>query len=672
VKRLGLAVVVGAMLAAVPAAASAQISPGPLATAHAKLEGTLQCTTCHGTGGAGAMTAQCLRCHKDVAWLARRGLGLHGREGREACASCHPDHAGREFKLITWSEGDSTRFDHGRTGWPLDGRHAATKCADCHTARYRRSPAAALTVHRGGTGGWRGLDRDCATCHEDAHRSALGSRCLECHHTRDWKPAPRFDHARTDYPLTGKHAEVRCDACHLAPAVVRAKNSKGQPIPVYRPLPHQECSTCHADPHRGGLGAACATCHSTTGFSIVTRGAFDHDRTRYPLRGRHAAVACTKCHAFGTPAGKRPAFGTCTACHADPHAGTATLAGRPADCSSCHDLGGFRPAVFTVDQHRRTRYPLEGRHQQVACGACHVKNPAGVPRARLGTAGTLIRPAAARCVDCHADDHGGQLAGQPSAGDCAGCHVVAGWKPSSFSVASHARLRLPLNGRHAEVACQACHGPGRRGLPPLPPAGKLGRAGVALTLRETTCPACHVDPHEGRYAAGGARPQTAGCEACHDARRFRPSTIDVAAHAEYAFRLEGAHRAVPCAACHDELKRPARSTSIVADGPAGPGLRLTVDSVACETCHVNPHGSQFAAGAVRGGCERCHGVEGFRPAARFDHERDTAFPLKGAHEKVPCASCHIPRPDDSARAVAVYRPLSSKCESCHAAGGRRS
>jgi hypothetical protein len=195
---------------------------------------------------------------------------------------------------------------------------------------------------------------------------------------------------------------------------------------------------------------------------------------------------------------------------------------------------------------------------------------------------------------------------------------------------------------------------------------------VALTLRETTCPACHVDPHEGRYAVGGARPQTAGCEACHDARRFRPSTIDVAAHAEYAFRLEGAHRAVPCAACHDVLKRPARSTSLVVDGPAGPGLRLTVDSVACETCHVNPHGSQFAAGAARGGCERCHGVEGFRPAARFDHERDTAFPLKSAHEKVPCASCHIPRPDDSARAVVVYRPLSAKCESCHAAGGRRS
>jgi hypothetical protein len=670
VRRLKLVIVVALMLGAVPAV-GAQISPGPLAVPHAKLEGTLQCTACHGAGGASAMPTQCLACHKDLAWLARRGLGLHGQKGLGACATCHPDHAGREFKLITWAEGDSTRFDHRRAGWPLDGRHATTTCADCHTAAYRRSPAAGLAVRAAGTGGWLGLDRECATCHDDAHRGALGARCLECHDTRDWKPAPRFDHARTDYPLTGKHAEVGCNACHLARSVVRAKNARGEPIPVYRPLPHQECSACHADPHQGGLGPACDKCHQTASFTTVASGAFDHGRTRYPLRGRHAAVACAKCHDFGTAAGKRPAFATCTGCHADPHGGTATLAGRSADCSSCHDLAGFRPAVFTLDQHRRTTYPLEGRHQQVACSACHLKNPTGVARARLGAAGVLMRPAAAKCADCHADDHGGQLAGRAVTPDCATCHAVAGWKPSSFTTAAHDRLRLPLTGRHADVACVACHGPTRPGLPPLPPAAKLGRARVALVLRETTCSACHVDPHVGRYAAGGARPQPNGCESCHDTRQFRPSTVDVAAHIGYAFPLEGAHRAVPCAGCHAELKRGGRTSSLIASGPPGPPLRLTVKAVGCEGCHLNPHGNQFAADSARGGCERCHGLDAFRPAARFDHERDASFHLKGAHEVVPCASCHVSRSAPGSPTV-VYRPLSAACESCHAAGKRRS
>ena len=283
-----------------------------------------------------------------------------------------------------------------------------------------------------------------------------------------------------------------------------------------------------------------------------------------------------------------------------------------------------------------------------------------------------MRPAAGRCVECHADDHGGQLAGRADAPDCAACHAVAGWKPSSFAMAAHARLRLPLNGRHAEVACEACHGPARKGLPALPPAAKLGRAGVALTLREIACPACHVDPHEGRYAERGARPQPAGCESCHDARRFRPSTVDVEAHGKYAFQLEGAHRAVPCAGCHTELKRPGRTTSLVASGPAGPRLRFAVEPAGCENCHENPHGDQFAAGSAPGGCERCHGVDAFRPASRFDHERDTSFLLKGAHEAVRCASCHVPGTDASGRPMVVYRPLSAKCESCHAAGERRS
>ena len=29
-----------------------------------------------------------------------------------------------------------------------------------------------------------------------------------------WKPAPGFDHAKTAWPLTGRHAAVGCERCH--------------------------------------------------------------------------------------------------------------------------------------------------------------------------------------------------------------------------------------------------------------------------------------------------------------------------------------------------------------------------------------------------------------------------------------------------------------------------
>ena len=56
----------------------------------------------------------------------------------------------------------------------------------------------------------------------------------------------------------------------------------------------------------------------------------------------------------------------------------------------------------------------------------------------LGSAGVLLRPSASRCRDCHADDHAGQLAARPDKGECAACHTVAGWEPSTYADTAHA------------------------------------------------------------------------------------------------------------------------------------------------------------------------------------------------------------------------------------------
>lgn len=668
---------VAPMMALCSAGAFGQISPGPLAKAHAALEGATNCITCHGLRKE-PMEQQCLACHKDVAWSIDRGRGLHAREakpGGKTCASCHPDHAGVGFALVAWTEGSAAKFDHARAGWSLEGKHATIRCEKCHTAAFRVSPAAALSARRGSAPGWLGLEPTCASCHrtDDIHKNSLGASCDKCHDARAWKPAPGFDHEKTEYPLTGKHADVACDKCHLAAKLKIPVSAGGHKVPLFKPLAHKECSACHDDPHKGQLSPKCGDCHVTRGFMVIDRKEFDHGRTRYPLEGKHREVRCESCH--GASLKKNPPFATCGSCHADAHAGEATLAGKPADCAACHSVRGFTPSTFTVDRHRTTRFALGGRHQTVKCALCHVAAPqSGVPLTNAGLTTVArsakvvrLRVAFANCASCHADAHGGQLAGSAADGRCEACHDDAGWKPSTFSVARHATLRLPLEGRHAAIACAACHAATRRGLPPLAHTA-LGTANVALALSETACQSCHADPHAGRYSDGGAQPHPQGCRACHDAVAFRPSTVSVETHATFAFALDGAHRATPCIACHDDLKAPVAASSLIAFRNRVPALPFTQHRTRCASCHETPHGNQFASRKDGGACEGCHGTAGFAPASRFDHTGDASFALTGAHEKTPCASCHRRDPQGHV----TYRPLSGACESCHVKAPSRS
>lgn len=658
-----------ALAVAMSAPLRAQISPGPLARAHATLEGPTQCTTCHGNRK-DAMSAQCAACHKDIGWLAQRERGYHGTPKVRAtpCASCHPDHAGTDFALVQWPGGSPERFDHALAGWPLKQKHADVKCADCHTAKLAATPPSNLSVRKTGQG-YTGLATPCTACHEDIHRGALGQDCTTCHDLAGWTTTPGFDHDTTAYALTDKHAEVKCDQCHLDTRLNPKPDGKGHLVPVYKPVPFASCQDCHADPHKGAMGPKCADCHTTQGFQVIDRNRFDHARTKYPLEGRHAAVACSACHKdFSTPALKKPAFAACTDCHRDAHAGTATLAGRPADCRACHGLAGFTPSTYTVAQHASTPYPLEGKHQAVRCSACHTRSTAANAVSRFGSSRVVLRPAFAKCTDCHADDHGGQLSARADQGQCSVCHQVTGWRPSRFGRAEHDTLRLALDGGHLEAPCTACHAATRPGLPPVRPAtGTVGKAGFVFQVSEVDCAACHLDPHQGRFSTGGERAKATGCRACHGTAAFRPSTADVAVHASFDFPLEGAHRATPCAACHTDLTgttTAAGRSTLVRAGTRFAPLTFTARRE-CVACHESPHGTQFAAWDAKGGCAACHSAEAFVPADRFNHDRDASFPLKGAHERVACGQCHVKDPAGPNPTVLLYTPLSTACESCH-------
>lgn len=570
--------------------ANAQISPGPLARPHEALEGTLRCVNCHDVRNKAEMNTLCLKCHEDIAWLVNHRRGYHGRQREQRCAACHPDHAGRDFALVSWPGGDSLRFDHDLTGYALDGRHRKVKCGACHKPALRIGKPARLGPRkRTGPGhSWLGLE--------------------------------------------------------------------------------QRCSACHADPHHGRFRGTCRECHVTAGWDVIEKGHFNHDRTRFPLKGKHASVRCSDCHDVPGLKGRQPPFAHCTDCHADVHGGTATLAGAVVDCSGCHDERAFKTSTYTVAQHRRARYPLEGKHARVRCRDCHRKNPAGIPVTQVGSSGIWMRPAFRNCVDCHHDDHAGQLVRQPGLRACTACHTVNGWRTTTFTLAAHGKTRFRLEGRHGEVACRACHGPRRQGLAAFPAAARLGSAGVRFRLEELKCTACHVDPHKGRFSARGAHPVPAGCEGCHTARTYHPSTVDVAAHARYKFALEGAHRAVPCVDCHAELKHGTRTSSLVQVRWTGAPLLFTTRTKTCAGCHKTPHGDQFDRRRDKGRCESCHDVDAFRPASRFDHERDAKYPLRGGHANVPCGKCHptVTRPDRT-RWIR-YRPVSRRCEDCHLDG----
>lgn len=648
-----------------------QVSPGPLARAHRDLEGTLRCTKCHG-GGKEGMTGRCESCHKDVAWLRERRRGYHASaEARGgSCASCHPDHAGADFQMVKWPEGSAEKFDHRRAGWPLLQTHAETKCADCHQPEYQVSLAARQSARKTGQG-YTGLETACASCHEDIHRGALGEECLKCHDAGKWTVTPGFQHDTTAYPLADKHTGVKCDKCHLAPGLAPKSDAQGHLVPVYKTVPHQSCADCHEDVHKGQFGPKCADCHSTRGFRQIDKSSFDHDRTRYRLQGRHAVVRCAACHGdFSTPARKKPAFQSCTACHKDQHNGTATLAGKIVGCEECHTVNGFVPSTYTAEKHANAKYPLEGKHGAVKCGACHQRATGTTAASKWGGAKVVMRPVFMNCITCHADDHGGQLRARADHGDCAGCHRAAGWKPSTFSRSSHAKLKLALDGRHMDADCRTCHGSDRKGLPPLPPTATLGKAGFLFKVTQVECAACHADPHRGRFLSGGARAKARGCLACHDTKTFRPSTADVAAHREFGLALEGAHRATPCIACHQEMKQTGavvRRSSLIATGVGFGELRFETKT-ACSDCHQSPHGEQFSSRKDGGRCEACHTVEAFQPAGRFDHDRDASFPLKGGHEGVACSRCHPVDVSGGDPKRLLFRPLSGKCESCH--GGK--
>lgn len=694
-RRLPLIVALTALLLHGGGARAQLISPGELARAHEELEGIANCTRCH-EAGKQLTQALCLDCHTELKGRVQASRGYHGRipEPDRACEKCHLDHQGRDYEMIEWPGKKKSAFPHAETGWRLEGGHSGLACEKCHEPRLIKDPAIAKLQRTKRKETMLGLHTACVSCHFDEHRGQEGDRCEKCHDVERWKPAPRFKHDETRYPLRGAHTGVECAKCH--PTEVDAVTPPGAfPAPLRREvmklkdIPHQRCVDCHADPHRGRFGSDCESCHTVQGWlqlsKRIQKDEF-HEKTRFPLRGAHTAVACEACHGPlpGMPRRfKGLAFGRCSDCHYDAHLGQLTdapaggaarraTASPEDDCVRCHLVEGFLPVKFELEDHEKTRYPLAGGHLAAPCAGCHPKNEellravdprlleliARRRRPKLFSTAVLRLATSGRCEDCHADEHDGQLAprsgaaaesldGRIAARGCEACHRVESFALLRFDHATD--TSYPLVGAHARAACSGCHVP---------------NAGGAIQYRgvDEACGTCHTDVHFGQLTGPGGQ---VGCEACHDTERFTPTRFDHQDPRFTRFRLDGKHLDVKCEVCHFEVDA----------GGGEKARRYRPLPGTCLGCHVDPHDGAMAkyeriaaareehpgAGAARPDgdpvetrCEQCHETAGWLRIT-FPHEL-TGFTLRGVHARTPCSSCHQ---------AGIEADLDRDCAACH-------
>ncbi len=505
------------------------LMPGKVIRGHMKTEG--KCDACHVRFDREGQNGRCRDCHKDVSRDIQAKQGYHGRIKEQSCRTCHTEHKGRDARIVVL---DEKRFDHRQTDYLLKGKHADVECAKCHAPERKHRDAPGV----------------CIGCHkkDDTHKGKLGTKCADCHTETDWKET-RFDHDSTDFKLEDKHAKAKCkdchkdnefkntsmacvachrkddkhkgrfgekcQSCHNAKAwddvqfdhdrdtryVLRGKHRQAKCETCHAGNPYREtlqtaCVACHRkdDKHKNSLGEKCGDCHVERDWKEAR---FDHNQSRFPLRGKHDDIECKACH-------KSPIFRdtpmTCIACHKkdDKHKGS--LGDK---CGDCHGERNWKDHRF---DHDKTRFALFGKHREVKCDDCHKDQK--------------YKNTPTACLACHKKDdvHKGQQGDK-----CEQCHNAQDWKQTTFN---HGRTRFPLLGRHVTVECKKCH--------------------VTQQYKDvkSDCLSCHDkdDVHKRRLGTQ--------CESCHNARAW--TLWDFNHDRRTRFLLDGGHRGLDCYSCHNK------------------------------------------------------------------------------------------------------------------------
>lgn len=239
-----------------------------------------------------------------------------------------------------------------------------------------------------------------------------------------------------------------------------------------------------------------------------------------------------------------------------------------------------------------------------------------------------------------------------------------------WTTRAHAQFGLgnasPLSDAHADLQhdCEKCHSKKTKG-------SDVNGGGVPTSK----CLDCHDDIRDRINRNKGLHASTKvsqvmksreGCWGCHhdhldrgfdmiDSRKEGkgPAWADLGGsqkkfnHNLTGYKLLGGHK-IDCDKCHDPKKmRPKK-------------MRRTFfgNRRECLACHENYH--KFKDGDALNRCQKCHNFASwtkFNLPLDFDHDK-TAFPLRGAHKRQQCQTCH-PKGKP-------FAPLAhGSCETCH-------
>jgi hypothetical protein len=239
---------------------------------------------------------------------------------------------------------------------------------------------------------------------------------------------------------------------------------------------------------------------------------------------------------------------------------------------------------------------LRDTTQKELCLGCHDHKPVADDIAN--EQGFHGKDRKARTLDCKAchSDHKGRDA-----------KVI--WLDQDTFI--HRFTDYDLIGKHKLVDCKSCHLENKK-----------------YREAEQDCYACHSedDAHDGQLGKK--------CGDCHDPVGWGQSEFD---HDKTDFKLRFGHQKVNCNACHIKGK--------YEDTP-----KACVSCHAIKDIHLNRFGDK---------CESCHSEKSW-DQSKFDHDRDTEYPLEGKHRGPGCNDCHSP----DYRAPAKKEQIRS-CYSCH-------
>lgn len=372
-------------------------------------------------------------------------------------------------------------------------------------------------------------------------------------------------------------------------------------------------------------GKRCVECHNEHhgrkyDLTGLEKEKFNHDLTGYILEGEHKNLDCAECHKSEhiqdeelkkldhTYQGLNT---NCVSCHNDFHQGTLSD-----NCLSCHNYKAFRPAPKF--NHDETDFKLLGKHNTLDCIECHTKDMLNGDEFQH-----FANVDHANCTSCHKDEHDGRL-GQ----NCLKCHNHNSFhEVKQLETFDHNLTAYPLEGMHQQVDCKECH-----------------KSNYTDPLKHDRCSACHDDEHDGQFT--DKNPES-DCAECHSVKSFDFTLFTIERHNETSFKLEGAHMATPCFACHHEQG----------------SWQFTNKQTNCVACHENEHENKMSEKFTNeNGCANCHNVNTWS-TIKFDHSQ-TDFKLEGVHATVSCNECHY-RLNSENKVEQKFHTTSQSCLACH-------